>query len=84
MKDWFIDLVLGWVLIPVTLYLLGLQKENKLCLTPQTASGLTDPKSPADPVMTFGITLDGCLMDNSLQYLLPCGFKKRGKICFFP
>lgn len=32
-NDWFIDLVLGWVLIPVTPRLLGLQK-NKLCLTP--------------------------------------------------
>lgn len=84
MKDWFIDLVLDWVLIPVTPRLLGLQKENKLCLAPQTASGLADPKSPADPIMTPGITLDGCLMGSSLQYLLPCGFKKRRKLCFFP
>lgn len=83
-KDWFIGLVLDWVLTPVTPRVLGLQKENKLCLAPQIASGLTDPRSPADLFMTFGITLGGCLMDNSLQYLLPSGFKKRRKLCFFP
>lgn len=40
MKDWFIDLVLNWVLTPVRPGLLGLQEENKLCLAELTPNPL--------------------------------------------